>query len=106
MTVTVFTLPHCAPCTAMKKIINDLVADYPALELDIVDVSSRDDIVAQYDIQQVPTIIMPDNSRLHGAVGKATFKQLLDESLQRIVKNAQYGFIEIPQGVLTNHERN
>jgi thioredoxin-like negative regulator of GroEL len=81
----------------MKKIINDLVESYPALEPEIIDVSTRDDLVAQYDIQQVPTIIMPDGSRLHGAVGKSTFKQLLDESLQRIVQNAQYGFIEIPQ---------
>lgn len=96
MTVTIFTLPHCAPCTTMKRIINDLIPEYPALEPDIIDVSNRDDIVAQYDIQQVPTIVMPDGSRLHGAVSKTTFRQLLDESLQRIVKNAQYGFIEIP----------
>ena len=61
----VFTSPTCAPCKLQQMpIVERLMADWRGqIDVDVVDVSQRPEIAAQYGVWSVPTTIVLDAQR-------------------------------------------
>jgi len=82
--VVVFGATWCAPCKALKPILETLSADYtfPFVEID-VDKSS--DLACRYAVRGVPTVIIRNNTtniefdRLVGNKSGSDLKRVLDK---------------------------
>jgi thioredoxin 1 len=61
----VFTSPTCAPCKLQQlPIIDRLLADWhDQIDVEIIDVTDRPDVAAQYGIWSLPTTIVLDAQR-------------------------------------------
>ena len=61
----VFTSPTCAPCKLQQlPIVERLMVDWrDKIDVDVVDVSERPEVAAQYGVWSVPTTIVLDRQR-------------------------------------------
>jgi thioredoxin 1 len=82
-TMLVFTSPTCAPCKLQQlPIIERILVDgRDKIEVDIVDVTERPDVAAQYGVWSLPTTIVLDASGRMIAInqGVATEKKLREQ---------------------------
>jgi thioredoxin 1 len=64
-TMLVFTSPTCAPCKLQQlPIIDRILLDWrDKIEVEIVDVTEKPDVAAQYGVWSLPTTIVLDEQR-------------------------------------------
>jgi thioredoxin-like negative regulator of GroEL len=81
--VLVFTSPTCAPCKLQQLPIVDriLVDGRDKIEVDVIDVTERPDVAAQYGVWSLPTTIVLAADRRVVAInqGVAPEKKLRDQ---------------------------
>lgn len=73
-----FWATWCGPCRMVAPIIDELASEYEGKVLiGKCDVDTNDDIVAQYMVRNIPTIIfLKDGKQVDKHVGAATKEQL------------------------------
>lgn len=86
-----FWAAWCAPCRALKPMLEALAADYNgAFMLAKVDTESEQGLAAHYGIRSLPTVkLFKDGHEVDqfmGALPEATVRELLDRHLQAVPK--------------------
>ena len=81
-----FWAEWCGPCRMIGPIINELADEYEGrVIIGKVDVDSNNDIVSQFGIRNIPTIVfIKENQivdKLVGAAPKATFVEKIERML-------------------------
>lgn len=82
-----FWAEWCGPCRMVGPIIDELATEYESrVEIGKVDVDDNNDIVVEYGIRNIPTVLFFKGSKLVdkqvGAAGKEVFKEKIDKLLQ------------------------
>lgn len=76
-----FSAVWCGPCKALSPIIEELSKELPEIEFVKIDTDTNQDMVAEYSVQSVPTMVVIKNgvevARMKGAVPKNNLKAWL-----------------------------
>jgi thioredoxin-like negative regulator of GroEL len=73
MKLLYFTAKWCGPCKAFGPIVDRVLAAYPELELQKVDVDENPELAAEYMIRSVPTLVSErKHHRVSGAMNEMT----------------------------------
>ena len=76
-----FTAEWCAPCKAMKPLIDEYVESNPDVEYNVVDIDYDFDSLTKYDVLGVPTFILLNGdeeiNRHTGAMPKQDFLEFM-----------------------------
>jgi thioredoxin 1 len=64
-----FTADWCNPCKRMAPVIDSFINENPDIKYTKIDVDEQVDLVAQYDIQAVPTFIALVDGKVHNRFG-------------------------------------
>lgn len=75
-TIVQFSTVYCTRCPATHRLITELAAERPGVEVLHLDVTEAPDLVAEYRLRQTPTVLIVDaegatRSRLSGAISRA-----------------------------------
>lgn len=63
MSVTLkdFHADWCGPCKTQDPILDDLEADWPAVEFEKIDVDEAQDVANEYQVRSLPTLIVEND---------------------------------------------
>ena len=74
-----FTAEWCAPCKAMKPVIEEYVKNNPDVEYKMIDIDNDFDSLTTYDVLGVPTyILLNDNKEVNRHTGAMPKQEFLD----------------------------
>ena len=59
-----FTAVWCGPCKQLAPLFTQLEADYPNVLFETIDVDISPDLVTQYMVTSVPTVVIEKNNQL------------------------------------------
>ena len=54
-----FTATWCAPCKALKAVIDQIKTDIP---IEVVDIDEQPDLATEFGIRSVPTLVMMEDN--------------------------------------------
>jgi thioredoxin-like negative regulator of GroEL len=77
-----FEASWCAPCKALSGILEEILPDYPDVDLTSIDVDAVPVMAQQYGIRSVPTLVLLDHegfevARTVGMLPRAKIAQML-----------------------------
>jgi thioredoxin-like negative regulator of GroEL len=75
-----FTAPWCQPCKQLGPMLDHLLAEYPHLSVEEVDISKMAHTANQYAVKGVPTLILENGQRLNGMPTPQKLREFLDKS--------------------------
>jgi thioredoxin 1 len=82
-----FWAEWCGPCRMVAPIIDDLAVEYAGqVAIGKVDVDDNNDIVAEFGIRNIPTILFFKNGVLVDKQVGAAGKEAFVEKIERLVK--------------------
>lgn len=74
LTILDFSAEWCGPCKKLSPIIDELVLEYPDLNIQKINVDTNEELVDKYEIRSIPTILFIQEDevleKLVGAVSK------------------------------------
>ena len=77
-----FTANWCSPCRALAPIIEDIKEQNPDVEFQVVDIDETPELVSEYSVMSVPTIIIQNNgvetNRFIGIQPKAMYENAIN----------------------------
>ena len=80
-TIKHYTAAWCGPCRALKPIMQEIAAQNPGVNYQIVDVDSNPADAQAYGIRSIPVVIVQKNgvetSRFVGIQSKAVYEQAI-----------------------------
>ena len=77
MKILLFTSPTCAWCPYVEEILKRALKDCSGLKIEKIDISKNVEAAEIYDIIALPTILLPNNQRLVGAMSEEELKEHL-----------------------------
>jgi len=79
VTVKRFTASWCNPCKALAPVIESLEPEFPDVKFETVDIDESSELVQQYGIRSVPTIVVEkDGSEVERFVGTHAKQKYVD----------------------------
>jgi len=76
-----FYADWCGPCKAMTPVVKAVLEGFPNIKLVEVDIEKKNDMVSQYSIRSIPTLVLlsDDNEkeRVIGALSAEELKEFL-----------------------------
>ena len=80
-TIKHYTAAWCAPCRALKPIMQEIAAQNPSVNYQIIDVDSNQAEATSAGIRSIPVVIVEKNgvetSRFVGIQSKAVYEQAI-----------------------------
>ncbi len=77
--VELLTMPGCTHCVAAKETIEKIRADYPEMEVEIIDVTEHPEVSAEYMLMSAPGIVINGKLEFTGGVTEEQLRNRLDE---------------------------
>ena len=56
-----FYADWCGPCKTQDPILEELVEDYPSVELEKINVDEEQDVANEYQVRSLPTVIVEND---------------------------------------------
>jgi len=79
LTIIDFYAEWCAPCKAMKPVIQKMKVMHPEVKIEEVDSDDNTELVKQYEVSSLPTyVFIKDGEVVHTATGAMSSKILED----------------------------
>lgn len=79
MKLKLFFASWCGPCKLLKPILYNLQNTYPNLEIEEYDVDEFSELVKEYKIKSVPTIIFENGFKTEGLLSEEKLKNIINE---------------------------
>lgn len=84
MKVIKFGASWCGPCRTVGPILHEVVNEIGNIELEDIDIEENEELIQQYKVKSVPTIVLIDNdgkelSRKTGSLSKNQLTDWLNE---------------------------
>jgi thioredoxin 1 len=80
--LTKFTATWCAPCRALNPILNKVLADYPEVQYEEVDIDKDQALAQEAGIRAVPTMVLSKDgvevSRKLGSVPAPVLREFME----------------------------
>ena len=77
MKILLFTSPTCAWCPYVEETLKRALKNCAEIEIAKIDISKDVEAAEKYDIIALPTILLPNNQRLVGAMSEEELKEHL-----------------------------
>ncbi|MHA1205663.1 MAG: thioredoxin family protein [Candidatus Heimdallarchaeum aukensis] len=72
-----FKSKTCNWCPFVESILKKIVSEKSTLELEVIDIEENYEIAEKYNIIAVPTIILPNSTKIVGATDETFLRQQL-----------------------------
>jgi thioredoxin 1 len=86
VTVKKFSAVWCGPCRQLVPVMNEIKAQFSNVKFEEIDVDTNPELVEQYNVISVPTVIIEKNGQLFerftGASSKIAYVNAINESLK------------------------
>lgn len=86
VTVKKFSASWCGPCRALTPVMNEIKGQFSAVRFEEVDIDNNEDMVRQYGISSVPTVVIERDgqevNRFTGLTSKLAYINAINESLK------------------------
>ncbi len=77
--VELLTMPGCTHCVAAKEILEKIGADYPEMEVEVIDVTEHPEVSAEHMLMSAPGIVINGKLEFTGGVTEEQLRKRLDE---------------------------
>jgi thioredoxin 1 len=78
-----FYADWCGPCKTQDPILEELLADYPAVELEKIDVDEEQDVANEYQVRSLPTVIVENDDGIVDRFVGVTQREDIESALQQ-----------------------
>jgi thioredoxin 1 len=78
-----FYADWCGPCKTQDPILEELLADYPDVELEKVDVDERQDVANEYQVRSLPTVVVENDDGIVDRFVGVTQREDIEAALQQ-----------------------
>lgn len=77
--VELLTMPDCAHCAAAKETIEKVKADFPEMEVEIIDVTENTEAAEKYMLMSAPGVVINGKLEFTGGVTLSDLRKRLGE---------------------------
>jgi thioredoxin 1 len=78
-----FYADWCGPCDAQDPILDELLADYDAVEFEKVDVDANQDVANEYRVKSLPTVVVENDDGVVDRFVGVTRRPDIEDALER-----------------------
>lgn len=72
-----FEAPWCAPCRAMKPVVEEVLSDFDSIELVEVNIDEDSDSAVSHGVRSIPTLILlKDGEKIGSLIGSRSAEEL------------------------------
>lgn len=83
-----FYADWCKPCKAMSKVIEEIDQKYTErLTVGTVDIESCNEVVSEYGIRNLPTLLFIKNKEVVDKIVGATPIHVVEDKINKLIKN-------------------
>lgn len=86
VTVKRFSAVWCGPCRQLGPVMNEIKGQFSNVKFEEIDVDTEPELVEQYRVTSVPTVIIEKNGELYerftGLSSKLAYVNAINESLK------------------------
>ena len=86
VTVKRFSAVWCGPCRQLGPVMNEIKGQFSNVKFEEIDVDTNPELVEQYRVTSVPTVIIEKNGELYerftGLSSKLAYVNAINESLK------------------------
>ncbi|ENN96296.1 thioredoxin [Methanocaldococcus villosus KIN24-T80] len=79
--IELFTSPMCPHCPAAKRVVEEVVKEFPEVEVEYINVMENPDRAMKYGIMAVPTIVINGEIEFIGAPTKEALIEAIKKRL-------------------------
>ena len=77
--VDLLTMPGCGHCAAAKEILEKAKADFPEMEVEIIDVTEHPEVAQKYMLMSAPGIAINGKLEFTGGISEEKLRKRLKE---------------------------
>jgi thioredoxin 1 len=78
-----FYADWCGPCKTQDPILDELLGDYPNVELQKVDVDEEQDVANEYQVRSLPTVVVENDDGIVDRFVGVTQREDIESALEK-----------------------
>jgi len=78
-----FYADWCGPCKTQDPILDELLGDYPDVELQKVDVDEEQDVANEYQVRSLPTVVVENDDGIVDRFVGVTQREDIESALEK-----------------------
>jgi thioredoxin 1 len=78
-----FYADWCGPCKTQDPILDELLGDYPDVELQKVDVDEEQDVANEYQVRSLPTVVVENDDGIVERFVGVTQREDIESALEK-----------------------
>jgi thioredoxin 1 len=78
-----FYADWCGPCKTQDPILDELLGDYPNVELQKVDVDEEQDVANEYQVRSLPTLVVENDDGIVDRFVGVTQREDIESALEK-----------------------
>lgn len=76
--VQVLSTPGCAGCTQAKRLIAEVLSEFPGLDWEEIDLTERPEVAAEHGLMSVPAVVIDGRLAFAGVPKEAALREKLE----------------------------